>query len=190
MTFKEAHRAEARPIDRYFLRGDPIAHQTRGYRRQQNAAAKMPCGNQQALQIRGTDDREMIRRVGAQSGPGFFDARVGQSGHYAHHVAKDQFHPAGSDVVVEPSVLDGGTGDESAVSLWNQIFVLEPEDVLDGRGLAAESDHLAFCRCDWSVGRSAADFGGKAACRDDRPLRFDSVFFQNQTFATTAFFPE
>src|SRR5437868_885110 len=75
--FHEAKRAEAIPIDRYTLLSNPFANELSSDRRQQDAAAKMARGYKQAVDVRWSQNRQMIGRVGAKSGPGFFHAGVG-----------------------------------------------------------------------------------------------------------------
>ena len=157
LAFEEAHGAQPRPIDIYFLSGDPIANEACGYRRQQDAAAKMASGYQETFQIRGTDDREMIRRIRAQSSPRFFDAGAREAGNHADDFPKNQFHPTGGDLVIETGVLDGGPGDDAAVQLRDKILVLEPKDMLDRSRLASERDHLALGGRDRGIGSGAFD---------------------------------
>src|SRR5882757_2009702 len=72
--FHEAKGTEAVPIDCYPLLGNPFANELGGDRRQQDAAAKMAGGYEQAIDVRGSQNRQVVGRVGAQSGPGFFDS--------------------------------------------------------------------------------------------------------------------
>src|SRR6266571_4687763 len=76
----KAQRAEALPIEADFLLGNPFPDEARGDGREQNTAAKMSGGHQQAFQIGGPENGKMIGRIGPQACPGFFDARVLEAG--------------------------------------------------------------------------------------------------------------
>ena len=76
-------RAEAVPVGRDTLVGDPFAHQARGDRREQGPSTKMSRGHDEAAQVGRAKNGKMVLRIGTQAGPGFFDARVFEAGRQA-----------------------------------------------------------------------------------------------------------
>src|SRR3974390_1315617 len=88
-AFHEAHGAEPRPVDADFLFGDPFLDEPGRDRGKQNAAAEMARSDEQAVEVRRADDRQMIERVRPQTGPGLLDAGAGEAGNHAHDFPKN-----------------------------------------------------------------------------------------------------
>src|SRR5437016_3487389 len=98
---EKPQRAEALPIHADFLLGDPFADEPRGDRRQQDAAAKMSGGHEQAFEVGWPQDRKMVRGVGSQASPGFLDACILQSGSQLDGCGKNLLDAVCRDVLDE-----------------------------------------------------------------------------------------
>ncbi len=97
LSRQETHRAERLPVDGDAVSGDPFTNQFGSDRGKQDAAAEMAGGHQEALQIGGAENGQMVRGIRAQAGPGFFDGGMLQSRRDLHRGAEDFLQTSGSE---------------------------------------------------------------------------------------------
>ncbi len=87
----------------------------------------MSGGDQQSVQIRRADNRQMIGRIGPQPGPRFFNLRVGQGRSQLQCAGQNFLHRTGGDSFFEADILDRGARDDSSVIPGHEVNVLGPQ---------------------------------------------------------------
>src|SRR5260370_11217469 len=158
---KEAHRAERLPVDGDTLSGDPFTNQFGSDGGKQDAVAKMACGHQQAVQIGGAENGEMVRGIGAQAGPGFFDGGVPQSRRDLHRGAEDFLQTSGRETLLETGVFHGAASNQPAIVARHNVDAFGPQHAFDVDAWSAQRHHLPARRTYRSVRRNSSNLGGK-----------------------------
>ena len=123
----------------------------------------MAGGHQQAVQIGGPENGEMVRGIGAQPGPGFFDGGILQSRRDLHRGAEDFLQTSGRETLLEPGVFHGAPGNQPAVVARHDVNAFGPQHAFDGDARSAQSHHLPARRTYRSVPRNSGDLAGKTA---------------------------
>src|SRR5208282_1771005 len=185
----KSHRAEAVPIYADALLRHPFAHEPRGDGCQKNSATKVARCHEQAVEVGGSEDGQMIWRVGSDSCPGLLYSCACKAGRQLDRSCQDLFDAACRQTFLEACIFHGCSGEDSSVISRPKIDFLGPKNSLDVQIVRAESHHLAFRGPHRRVRGYSFDVCGKATSCDDGPLRLDLFVFQMQTKTSPAFAP-
>src|SRR6266852_3192745 len=176
--FYEAKGTEAFPFDRYALLGYPFTNEPGSDRRQQDSAAKMAGCYQQAIDVRGSQNWQVIGRGGAQSGPGFFDSGLGKIWCEFECAGQYLVYPTSGYILVEADILDGRASQNSTIVSRHQVNLIGPQHALYFRLVSAQRNHLTFCRANGRIGIDSRYVCGERACGDDGPPGGDFLILQ------------
>src|SRR5262245_52243797 len=140
--------------------------------------------NEKSIEIGGTDDRQMVRSVRAETGPGFFDACGGEGRNEFDGGAEIGVNAGRGDGFVVAGVLDRGASENAAIVARNEIYAFRPQDALDFHAFVAEGKHLTLRGTNGGRLLDTGDLRRKTSGGDDDVAPSDLLAVGKQETAT------
>src|SRR5579872_3157204 len=129
----------------------------------------------------------MIRRVGTQTCPSLFNARIREFRNHFDRGGENLLDSSCGDLFVEADVFYGCARENPAIVARDEVNLLAPDHALNFYSIGAQRNHLPFRGTNWRELFHAFYLRRKTSRCNDSPFRIDCFISQLQSSAAIPF---